>query len=99
MLQGFFAYDCSGLDWKKKEKSDGKLEIFAEIRHKRIVPPDGKYKVTADVILNGSKSGEANVRAFNADCTLENGALHLAFSDNLISGFVRTVYFGYPEEK
>ena len=99
MLQGCFAYDCSGLDWKKKENSDGKLEIFAEIRHKRIVSPDGKYKVTADVILNGSKSGEANVRAFNADCTLENGALHLAFSDNLISGFVRTVYFGYPEEK
>ncbi len=99
MLQGSFAYDCSGLDWKKKENKDGKLEIFAEIRHKRVVPPDGKYKVTADVILTSSKSGEANVRACNADCTLENGALHLAFSDNLISGFVRTVYFGYPEEK
>lgn len=99
MLQNPFAYDCSGLYWKKNENHDGKFEISARIRHKRLVPPDGKYKVTVDVISNSSKSGEAKILACNADCTLEDGALHLAFSDNLISGFVRTVNFGYPEEK
>lgn len=99
MLQSPFAYDCSGLYWKNEENNGVKLEISAEIRHKRLVPPDGKYKVTVDVILNSSKSGEAKIQAYRADCTLEDGALHLAFSDNLISGFVRTINFGYPEEK
>lgn len=99
MLQAPFAYDCSGLYWDKKENQNGTLEVSAGLRRKRLIPPDGKYKVTVDVILNSSKSGEAKVRAFVADCTLEDGDLHLAFSDSLINGFVRTVNFDYPEEK
>lgn len=98
MLQNPFAYDCSGLYWEENH-NNGKFEISAKFRHKRIIPPDGKYKVTVDVISNSSKSGEAKIQAFDSDCTLEDGTIHLSFSDNLISGFVRTVNFGYPEEK
>lgn len=98
MLQNPFAYDCSGLYWEENH-SNGKFEISAKFRRKRIIPPDGKYKVTVDVISNSSKSGEAKIQAFDSDCTLEDGTIHLSFSDNLISGFVRTVNFGYPEEK
>lgn len=98
MLQNPFSYDCSGLYWEENH-NNGKFEISAKFRRKRIIPPDGKYKVTVDVISSSSKSGEAKIQAFDSDCTLEDGTIHLSFSDNLISGFVRTVNFGYPEEK
>lgn len=98
MLQNPFSYDCSGLYWEE-EHNNGKFEISAKFRRKRIIPPDGKYKVTVDVISNSSKSGEAKIQAFDSDCTLEDGTIHLSFSDNLISGFVRTVNFDLPRGK
>lgn len=93
MLLHSFSIDCSGFEWIQKTESEKKV-WFAKCTGNQLLPPDGTYSVAAEVVLNSSKSGEAKVLACTADCTLEDGALHLTFSDNLISGFVRSVKFG-----
>ena len=101
-----FSLDCSNFEWSEK-KENGKTVCAAKISGIQIVPPDGTYKVLAIVLVKNAtisqKSGEAkssaSVRAYRSDCTLEKGNLRLSFSDTLISGFVRAIQFGYPDEK
>ncbi len=95
MLDGHYCIDCTGFEWVRTE--DG---ITAGIKGIQILPPEGSYNVMA-ILASGKsgnqKSGEAQsavrVRAFRSDCTLENRHLHLAFSDELIGGFVRAIQF------
>ena len=106
MLDRHFTLDCSEYEWEESVV-DGKRIFFAKKKGIQILPPDGSYKVLAVIevrsVQNSQKSGEAkssvNVRAYRSDCTLEKGYLRLSFSDKLISGFVRAVQFGYPDEK
>ena len=90
MLLKNFELDCTGFNWHK----DGENQIFAAKKGAQLLPPNGTYKVLVSFIDFSQKSGEAqNYRAANSDCTLEDGNLRLAFSDNLISGFVRSIQF------
>ena len=90
MLLKPFELDCTGFNWHKQNENI----IFASKKGAQLLPPNGSYKVLVTFYTFGQKSGEAqNCRAANSDCTLENGILRLAFSDNLISGFVRSVQF------
>ncbi|MBQ0050818.1 MAG: tRNA pseudouridine(55) synthase TruB [Treponema sp.] len=99
MLQSPYSLDSSGYRWEIQKNQKNGVTLSAKRHGKQLVPSDGTYPVRVLVISNSSKSGEAQkTRAYMADCTLEDGALHLAFSDNLISGFVRAISFGYPEE-
>ncbi|MCR4823176.1 MAG: tRNA pseudouridine(55) synthase TruB [Treponema sp.] len=86
-----FEYDAAGLKWQRA----GEKEIFTVLpRGVQLLPPSGTYKVMVSFYDFGQKSGEAQtIRAASSDCTLENGNLRLAFSDNLISGFVRSIQF------
>lgn len=90
MLFRPFELDCAGFDWRV----EGGNVISAAKKGAQLLPPDGAYPVSVSFFDLSQKSGEAqNSRAAIADCTLENGNLRLAFSDNLISGFVRSVQF------
>ncbi|MBQ9206520.1 MAG: tRNA pseudouridine(55) synthase TruB [Treponema sp.] len=104
MLLKPFELDCTGFLWKR----EGEKVISAKKTGRQLLPPDGTYRVSvlfytfkiasSEGLMSGLeetyKSGEAqNYRAAKSDCTLENGNLRLAFSDNLISGFVRSVQF------
>ena len=90
MLLKPFELDCTGFNWHRQSENI----IFASKKGAQLLPPNGSYKVLVTFYTFGQKSGEAqNCRAANSDCTLENGILRLAFSDNLISGFVRSVQF------
>ncbi len=90
MLLKPFELDCMGFVWHK----DGENSIYAAKKGAQLLPPDGTYKTLVSFYTSGQKSGEAqNCRAVGSDCTLENGNLRLAFSDNLISGFVRSIQF------
>lgn len=90
MLLKPFELDCTGFNWHRQ----GENIIFASKKGAQLLPPNGSYKVLVTFYTFGQKSGEAqNCRAANSDCTLEDGILRLAFSDNLISGFVRSVQF------
>ncbi len=98
MLDRPFALDCSGFEWSEN-CSGGIRNLSARLNKNQLLPPDGTYRVRAIVSTNSQKSGEAqNVRAYRSDCMLEKGNLRLSFSDKLISGFVRAIQFGYPEE-
>ena len=92
MLLKPFELDCTGFLWKR----EGEKVISAKKIGGQLLPLDGTYRVSVlfyDFNF-GQKSGEAqNYRAAKSDCTLENGNLRLAFSDNLISGFVRSIQF------
>ena len=106
MLDRPFTLDCSDYEWSETVEN-GRRIFAAEKKGIQILPPDGAYKVLAVVEMQGAqksqKSGEAkssaSVRAYRSDCTLEKGTLRLSFSDKLISGFVRAIQFGYPDEK
>lgn len=90
MLLKNFELDCTGFNWHKQ----GKNLIYAAKKGAQLLPPEGTYKTIVSFYDFSQKSGEAqNYRAANSDCTLENGNLRLAFSDNLISGFVRSIQF------
>ena len=90
MLSHPFELDCTGFKWKL----DSERVISTQKKGVQLLPPDGHYKVMVTFYDFGLKSGEAqNYRAAESDCTLENGNLRLAFSDNLISGFVRSIKF------
>ena len=90
MLLRPFELDCAGWHWRV----EGGSVISAAKKGAQLLPPDGAYPVSVSFFDLSQKSGEAqNSRAAIADCTLENGNLRLAFSDNLISGFVRSVQF------
>ena len=90
MLLKNFELDCTGFNWHKQ----GKNQIYAAKKGAQLLPPEGTYKTIVSFYDFSQKSGEAqNYRAANSDCTLENGNLRLAFSDNLISGFVRSIQF------
>lgn len=90
MLLKPFELDCTGWAWKQ----EGERLISAAKKGVQLLPPDGNYSVRVIFADFSQKTGEAqNSRAAISDCTLENGNLRLAFSDNLISGFVRSVQF------
>ena len=90
MLLKPFELDCTGWHWKR----EGEKVISAQKKGAQLLPPNGSYSVRVVFYDFSQKSGEAqNNRAAISDCTLENGNLRLAFSDNLISGFVRSVQF------
>ena len=90
MLLKPFELDCTGFNWHRQ----GETCIFASKKGAQLLPPDGTYAVKVRFVDFSQKSGEAqNCRAANSDCTLENGILRLAFSDNLISGFVWSIQF------
>ncbi|MBR1402900.1 MAG: tRNA pseudouridine(55) synthase TruB [Treponema sp.] len=90
MLLKPFELDCTGWHWKR----EGEKVISAQKKGAQLLPPNGNYSVRVVFYDFSQKSGEAqNNRAAISDCTLENGNLRLAFSDNLISGFVRSVQF------
>jgi hypothetical protein len=90
MLLKPFELDCMGFVWQKNSKNS----IYAAKKGAQLLPPDGTYKTLVSFYTSGQKSGEAqNCRAVGSDCTLENGNLRLSFSDNLISGFVRSIQF------
>jgi len=94
MLLKPFELDCTGFVWNVEEPSENLKVISAKKREGKLLPPDGTYRVQVIFYVFSQKSGEAqNYRAANSDCTLENGNLRLAFSDNLISGFVRSIKF------
>lgn len=91
MLLKPFELDCTGFHWHVIE--DGKV-IYATKKGSQVLPPNGTYRVSVGFYDFSQISGEAQkTRAAIADCTLEDGILRLAFSDNLISGFVRSVQF------
>ncbi len=96
MLERPFMLDCSDFEWQKSFK-DSKKILTADVKGVQVVPPSGEYKVLVIMSSIGHKSGEAHsaesVRAYRSDCTFENRHLHLAFSDELISGFVRSIQF------
>ncbi len=93
MLLKPFELDCTGFNWEFSQSSSKKV-ISAQKKGEQLLPPDGTYKTLVSFYTFSQKSGEAqNYRAANSDCTLENGNLRLAFSDNLISGFVRSIQF------
>ena len=90
MLLKPFELDCTGWFWHKESENVISAAKYGE----QLLPPDGVYRVMVHFYDFCQKSGEAqNSRAAISDCTLENGNLRLAFSDNLISGFVRSVQF------
>ena len=90
MLLKPFELDCTGFNWHRQ----GENIIFATKKGAQLLPPNGTYAVKVKFFDFSQKSGEAqNCRAANSDCTLEDGILRLAFSDNLISGFVRSIQF------
>lgn len=90
MLSKPFELDCTGFNWHRQ----GENIIFANKKGAQLLPPNGTYAVKVKFFDFSQKSGEAqNCRAANSDCTLEDGILRLAFSDNLISGFVRSIQF------
>lgn len=95
MLGRPFELDCGGFVWSSHESEFGTTRSAAVPKSgMQLMPPDGTYTVAVLFYNLCQKSGEAqNVRAYHADCTLENGTLRLAFSDNLISGIVRAVRF------
>ena len=93
MLLKPFELDCTGFNWKILQSSSQKV-ISAQKKGAQLLPPNGTYKTLVSFYDFSKHSGEAqNYRAANSDCTLENGNLRLAFSDNLISGFVRSIQF------
>ena len=93
MLLKPFELDCTGFNWKILQSSSQKV-ISAQKKGAQLLPPNGTYKTLVSFYTFSQKSGEAqDYRAANSDCTLENGNLRLAFSDNLISGFVRSIQF------
>ena len=89
MLLKPFELDCTGFHWHK----EGDKIIFAQKKGAQLLPPNGTYAVTVRFFDFSQKSGEAQKASAPADCTLENGNLRLAFSDNLISGFVGSIQF------
>ncbi|WP_296325690.1 tRNA pseudouridine(55) synthase TruB [Treponema sp. UBA3813] len=90
MLLKPFELDCTGWAWKR----EGERLISSVKKGAQLLPPNGNYSVRVIFADFCQKTGEAqNDRAAISDCTLENGNLRLAFSDNLISGFVRSVQF------
>ncbi|WP_294429585.1 tRNA pseudouridine(55) synthase TruB [uncultured Treponema sp.] len=103
MLLKPFELDCTGFHWRKE---DDKI-IFASKKGRQLLPPNGTYRTmvsffnlkraSSECLMTGLdetyKSGEAQKTMASADCTLENGILRLAFSDNLISGYVRSIKF------
>lgn len=90
MLLKPFELDCSGWKWKTENN-----QIYSLLQKgAQLLPPDGNYRVKVISYFNMQKTGEAqNYRAADADCTLDNGVLRLSLSDNLISGFVRSIQF------
>ncbi len=90
MLLKPFELDCTGFNWHMESSR----VISACRKGAQLLPPDGTYRVKVSFIDFCQKSGEAQTtRAASSDCTLENGNLRLAFSDELISGFVRSIQF------
>ena len=105
MLDRPFSLDTSEYEWNCRTENGRKI-LSSAVRGIQILPPEGLYKVLVIVKTRteiiSQKSGEAissvNVRAYRSDCTLEKGNLRLSLSDELISGFVLAVQFGYPDE-
>ena len=92
MLSNPFEIDCTGFNWRVTKGQ--KTELSVKVNSSQILPPNGTYPVMVSFYENMQKTGEAQeYRAVGSDCTLENGNLRLAFSDNLISGFVRSIQF------
>lgn len=89
MLLKPFELDCTGFFWQR----EGERVISAVKKGEQLLPPDGTYQTRVSFYNFSQKSGEAQKTSAAADCTLENGNLRLAFSDNLISGFVRSIQF------
>ncbi len=93
MLERPYELDCSDFEWKRSNLKT----LSAEIQGVQVIPPSGVYKTLVIVSGKGQKSGEAHStesdRAYRSDCTFENRHLHLAFPDELIGGFVRSIQF------
>ncbi|WP_407429333.1 tRNA pseudouridine(55) synthase TruB [Treponema sp.] len=89
MLLRPFELDCTGFAWKKT----GEKSISAVKKGAQLMPPEGTYPVKVLFHQISQFSGEAQKGFACADCTLEKGNLRLAFSDNLISPFVKSVQF------